>query len=128
MAITKVQGAVTRTFFDGKGAEVTESWQQGGETRTRRWAAFFEEPHGLSEGDQIEVSGMHGDKIDEWEKDGETRRTIKRTLNRARLATSDEPSAPESQNAPESAPWDSEPSTGDWQTAAIPVDESQVPF
>lgn len=124
MAITKVQGAVTRTFFDGKGAEVTESWQQGGETRTRKWAAFFEEPHGLSEGDQIEVSGMHGDKIDEWEKDGETRRTVKRTLNRARLTTSDVQGAQEPQDAPEGDPGESDA----WTTAAIPVDDAAVPF
>ena len=74
MAITTVTGQVGRTFYDGKGAEVIESWQQGGETMTKKWSAFFNEPHGLTEGDQVEVSGIHGDKIDEWDKDGEKRR------------------------------------------------------
>jgi hypothetical protein len=85
MAIVNVSGTVGRTFFDGKGAEVVESWTQAGETRTKRWAAFFDEAHGLREGDVVEVSGMHGDKVDEWEKDGVTRHTVKRTINKARL-------------------------------------------
>ena len=87
MAITRVQGTVTRTFFEGRGAEVTEAFKKrdGSEGKTR-WAAFFDEPHGLSEGDVIEVSGMHGDKVDQWEKEGQTMHTIKRTLNKARLA------------------------------------------
>jgi hypothetical protein len=103
MAIVKVNGSISRTFFDGKGAEVVESWQQGGETRTKRWAAFFEAPHGLSEGDQVEVSGMHGDKVDQWEKEGQTMHTIKRTLNKARLATGASSSATAS--APTDEPW-----------------------
>ena len=88
MAFTKVQGTVTRIFFEGRGAEVTEAFKKrdGSEGKTR-WAAFFDEPHGLSEGDVIEVSGMHGDKVDEWQnRDGETVRSVKRSLNKARLA------------------------------------------
>ena len=88
MAITRVQGTVNRTFFDGKGAEVVEVFKKrdGSEGKTR-WSIFFDEPHGLSEGDVIEVSGMHGDKVDEWQnRDGETVHSVKRTLNKARLA------------------------------------------
>ena len=85
MAITSVRGTVSRVFFDGKGAEVTESWEARGETRSKRWSAFFDQPHGLSESDAVEVSGMHGDKVDSWEKDGEKQYTVKRTLNRARV-------------------------------------------
>src|SRR5690554_1274858 len=48
MAIVNVNGTITRTFFDGKGAEVTESWKSNGETMSKRWAAFFDQPHGLS--------------------------------------------------------------------------------
>jgi hypothetical protein len=103
MAIVKVNGSISRTFFDGKGAEVVESWQQGGETRTKRWAAFFEQPHGLSEGDQVEVSGMHGDKVDQWEKEGQTMHTIKRTLNKARVDGSASSSA--TSNATNEEPW-----------------------
>jgi hypothetical protein len=107
MAITKVTGRIGRTFYDGKGAEVIESWQQGGETMTKRWSVFFNEPHGLTEEDQVEVSGIHGDKIDEWDKDGEKRRTIKRTLSRARLVGEVTPpaAAVASQSEPDSTPW-----------------------
>ena len=86
MAFTKVQGTVTRIFFEGRGAEVTEAFKKrdGSEGKTR-WAAFFDEPHGLSEGDVIEVSGMHGDKVDQWEKEGQTMHTIRRTINNARM-------------------------------------------
>lgn len=119
MAIVNVNGTITRTFFNGKGAEVTESWKSNGETMSKRWAAFFDQPHGLSEGDIVEVSGMHGDKLDEWEKDGETRRTVKRTLNKARLNSGNSSST----SAPASAPSDDA-----WHTAQVPVDDSNVPF
>lgn len=90
MAITNVRGTVSRVFFDGKGAEVSESREVRGETYTTRWAAFFEQPHGLREGEAVEVSGLHGDKIDEWQDKTDpnvTRRAVKRTLNRARIVT-----------------------------------------
>ena len=85
MAIVNVKGTVSRTFFEGRGAEVVESFKKrdGTEGHTR-WSLFFESEHGLSEGDQVEVSGMHGDKVDEWtDKEGAVRHTVKRTLNRA---------------------------------------------
>jgi hypothetical protein len=86
MAISHVNGTITRVFFEGKGAEVTESFKKrDGSEGSTRWAAFFDQPHGLVEGARVAVSGIHSDKIDEWEKDGETRRTVKRTLNSARL-------------------------------------------
>lgn len=113
MAFTSVKGTVSRVFFDGKGAEVVESWEVQGETRTKRWAAFFETQHGLAEGDIVEVSGVHSDKIDEWEKDGELRRAVKRTLSRARLKDSDNEQVPVAAEIPDS-----------WNE----VDESSVPF
>lgn len=85
MAFVTVQGTVGRTFFDGRGAEVVESWESRGETHTKRWSAFFEEPHGLVEGDRVEVSGQHSDKVDTWEKDGQSRHAVKRTINRAKV-------------------------------------------
>jgi len=88
MAYVTVKGSVTRTFFEGRGAEVTEKFKRrDGSDGSTRWSIFFDEPHGLSEGDVIEVSGMHGDKVDEWQnRDGETVHSVKRTLNKARLA------------------------------------------
>lgn len=102
MAITTVRGTVTRTFYEGKGAEVTESWVSQGETMSKRWAVFFERPHGLEEGNVVEVSGVHSDKLDEWVKDGETRRSVKRTLSKARLNVGAEDSQPVSSAVPDS--------------------------
>jgi len=123
MAIVKVNGSISRTFFDGKGAEVVESWQQGGETRTKRWAAFFEQPHGLSEGDQVEVSGMHGDKVDQWEKEGQTMHTIRRTLNKARVGGSASTSA--TSNATNEEPW---ATTAPANSGAVQGYSDAVPF
>jgi ABC-type transporter Mla subunit MlaD len=83
MAFVTVKGEVTRTFFNGKGAEVTESWQQNGETYKKRWSAFFENEHGLAEGAQVQVNGIHGDKVDQWEKDGVVNHNVKRTINQS---------------------------------------------
>ena len=87
MAISTVEGKVGRVFFDGKGAEIVEEFTVRGEQVKKRWAAFFDAPHGLSEGASVKVSGMHGDKIDEWpdKETQQTRRAVKRTLNKARI-------------------------------------------
>ena len=70
---------------------------------TKEWAAFFNEPHGLTEGDQVEVSGIHSDKIDECDQDGEKRRAVKR----ARLVGEGAPPAPAvtPQAEPDAKPW-----------------------
>ena len=111
MAFTSVSGKVGRTFYNGLGAEIVESWQQGGETMTKRWSAVFEAPHGLTEGDQVSVSGIHGDKVDEWEKDGQTRHSVKRTLNKTKIKDAEGTSASQSAQQPESEPWATEPRT-----------------
>ena len=85
MALTTVKGTVTRVFYNGTGAEVTEAFEVKGKPVQKRWTAWFDTQHGLSENQQVEVSGLHSDEISEWEKDGETRRNIKRSLNKARL-------------------------------------------
>lgn len=84
MATTTVEGKVERVFYEGKGAEVVETFTVQGKEQSKRWSAFFDQPHGLPVGSTVKVSGLHGDKVDEWEKDGEKRHTVKRTLNKAR--------------------------------------------
>lgn len=88
MAFTSIQGQVTRVFYQGKGAEITESFEIKGKEIKKRWTAWFDEPHGLTEGDDVEVSGLHGDEVDEWVKDGDTRHSVKRSLNKARIKPS----------------------------------------
>ena len=87
MAYTSVEGKVSRVFFSGKGAEVTETFTVNGSEKSKRWTAWFDQPHGLSEGDGVKVSGLHSDQIDEWQDkvSGETKRSVKRSLNKARL-------------------------------------------
>ena len=108
MAFSTIQGTVTRTFFNGKGAEVTEIFQKrdGTEGKTR-WAAWFDAEHGLSEGDVVEVSGLHGDQVDEWtDKEGGKRHSVKRSINKARIkAGSGSAGAPARQAGAQDEPW-----------------------
>ena len=86
MAFTSVQGKVSRVFFEGRGAEVTETFTVKGKEITKRWTCWFENQHGLSEGELVEVSGMHSDEVDEWtDKESQVRHTVKRSLNGAKV-------------------------------------------
>ena len=89
MAIVNIKGTVTRTFYEGRGAEVTETFKKrdGSEGKTR-WACWFQDGHGLSEGELVSVSGLHGDQVDDWtDKQGEVRHSVKRSVNSARVTT-----------------------------------------
>jgi len=134
MAFTTVQGTVTRTFFNGKGAEVTEQFKKrdGSEGKTR-WTAWFEAEHGLSDGDAVEVSGMHSDQIDEWtDNEGGQRQTVKRSLNKAKIRTGQGQRAAVS--APADEPWASTPTesrtaqTGAGDTWNNPAAYDGTPF
>jgi hypothetical protein len=90
MAITNIRGTVNRVFYNGKGAEVVETFTAGGKEISKRWACWFQEPHGLGEGEVVEVSGLHSDEVDEWtDKEQQTRHSVKRSLNKARIRTGD---------------------------------------
>jgi len=95
MAYTTVEGTVGRVFFEGKGAEIVEEFTVKGEARKKRWTAWFDAPHGLAEGSVVKVSGLHGDELNEWQdkESGETKRSVKRSLNKARLEAA--PAAPD---------------------------------
>ena len=103
MAIISIRNAeVTRTFWNGKGAGLKESFRkQDGEEGARYYSAFFDEEHGLSEGDRGNFSGLLGTKVSTYEKDGETKYGVDVTLNSARFqvfdggsASDDDDSAP----------------------------------
>jgi hypothetical protein len=119
MAITNIKGTVSRTFHNGCGAEVTETFtKRNGEEGKTRWTCWFETAHGLAEGDQVAVSGMHGDQVDEWtDKQGVVRYSVKRSLNGARLGkdrnTSDSRTG-NAQAAQEPEPWASAPPADSW--------------
>jgi len=117
MAFVQVTGEVTRTFYNGRGAEVTESFTAGGKDIKKRWACWFETEHGLSEGQTVEVSGIHSDQVDSWEKDGETKYSVKRSINKTKIKGSPATAAP-------SAPVQ-QPTADVWAT---PEFDGQVPF
>lgn len=85
MAKVTVEGKVGRTFYEGRGAELIESFTVKGEPRSKRWSCWFDEPHGLTEGQVVTISGLHGDEVDSWEKDGQPRHSVKRSINKSRV-------------------------------------------
>lgn len=87
MAFITAKGTITRIFHNGKGAELTETWNgKDGKPMSKRWTCWFEQPHGLSEGAEVEINGVHGDQVDEWtDKEQQTRHTVKRAINKARV-------------------------------------------
>lgn len=94
MAIINIRNAeVTRTFYNGLGAGIKETFKlRSGEEGSRYYSAFFDEPHGLSEGDRGNFSGLLGTKVSTYEKDGETKYGVDVVLNSARYeAGEDQP-------------------------------------
>lgn len=87
MAIINIRNAeVTRTFYGGKGVAIKESFKkQDGTEGASYYTAWFESDPGLSEGMRGNFSGLHSAKINEYEKDGETRRSVDVALNNARF-------------------------------------------
>lgn len=87
MAIISIRNAeVTRTFWNGKGAGLKEAFRKNDGTEgARYYSAFFDEEHGLSEGDRGNFSGLLGTKVSTYEKDGETKYGVDVTLNSARF-------------------------------------------
>ena len=66
VTLNKVQ--VTRVFWEGKGAQVVESYKTKDGERSTRYSLFFDEPHGLAEGTVIDVEGLLSASVDEYEK------------------------------------------------------------
>lgn len=95
MAIIRINNAeVTRTFYNGKGAGLKETFKlRDGSDGARYYSAFFDEEHGLSEGDRGNFSGLLGTKVSTYEKDGETKYGVDVTLNSARFEVFDSGSA-----------------------------------
>lgn len=75
------------TFYGGLGARVEERFTtRNGEEGKRSYTVFAEEPHGLSEGDVVNVSGLHSARVREYEKqDGSTGHAVDVVLNSPRI-------------------------------------------
>ena len=73
MAILSLKNVtVKRVFYSGLGAEFVESFERNdGTPGEKKYSAFFDTPHGLSEGQVGNVSGLLSVKARLWERDGE---------------------------------------------------------
>lgn len=113
MAFINIEGTISRVFYNGKGAEVTESFKKrDGSEGTKRYTLWFKEPHNLSEGSTGKFSGLLGVEVDEWtDKENNVRHTAKVSVNSARIdggrTTTETPPAPADE------PWNAPGSYGD---------------
>lgn len=92
MALTYIKNAlVEKAFSGGKGFAVSETFKKNDGTEGKtRWKLWFDEPQSLAEGARIDASGLHSDKVVEFEgKDGLVR-TVERSLNGARITSQSE--------------------------------------
>jgi len=105
MAFIEVTGTVTRTFYSGKGAEVVEAFKKrDGSEGKQRFALWFKEPHGLTEGDSGSWRGSLSVEVDEWtDKEGQIRHTAKLSVNGAQSKGSVAQTQPSAATEPE--PW-----------------------
>lgn len=88
MAWAVVNGTVERTF--GKGVAVKETFQKrDGTEGAQYYTAWFDDESGLAVGDTGKFSGFLSAKLNEYEKDGETRRHAEIVLNNTRFEAED---------------------------------------
>lgn len=88
MAVVKIKDAqVTRVNSKGFGVKVTESNEYAGKTYKTQYTLWFTQPHGLSEGDVVSVSGFLGAKVgDPWtDRDGNERTSVELSVNNPKL-------------------------------------------
>lgn len=86
MAIVNIKnGIVERTFYNGQGAAVKEAFtKRDGSEGAQRYSVFFDEAHGLSEGDQGDFSGLLSLKTEEYP-EGSGKHYARATLNSGRV-------------------------------------------
>lgn len=86
MAYVIVEGTVTRTFYDGKGAAIKETFaKRDGTEGAAYYSAFFTEPHGLNEGDSGVFKGNISVSLRSYEKDNETKFSADATINNTKV-------------------------------------------
>ena len=126
MAFTTVEGTITRTFFNGKGAEVIETFAKndGSEGKTR-YSLWFTTAHNLNEGDTGKWRGALSVKVDEWkDQNDEIRHSAKISLNGAK-AVGDKSSRQAAPVAPAQEPWAATPPAA---SQGFEFDGQELPF
>jgi len=91
MASIKIKGAISRVFYEGKGLEVTESYEtKTGDTINKRYTVWLKQPTTLDIGDTVQVEGLYSADIDNWtNKEGEAKQSIKVSINNPQVIPSD---------------------------------------
>jgi hypothetical protein len=87
MASIKVKGTISRVFYEGKGLEVTESYEtKTGETINKRFTVWLKSPTSFDIGDTVQVEGLYSAEIDNWtNKEGEAKQSIKVSINNPQI-------------------------------------------
>ena len=88
MAIVQLKDVtVSRVNRTGNGVKVLEESTSNGKTYKTYYSVWFTEPHGLSEGSVVSLSGFLGAKIsDPWtDRDGNERTSVELSVNNPRL-------------------------------------------
>jgi len=81
---------VTRVFWEGKGAQVVEKYTTKNGERETRYALFFDQPHGLQDGQIISVDGLLSANVDEFTKrDGSIGHAVNLKLNNPQVSKVD---------------------------------------
>lgn len=96
MAYSSIRnGVVTKAFNGGKGYAIEERFKkQDGSDGVQKWKAWFEDGTVLSEGQVVNVGGVHSDKVDSFDGENGTVTYVERSINKARLAD-EQPEQPE---------------------------------
>ena len=119
MAIVNLKDVtVERLNGKGFGVKVAEKFQVQGNDRKTQYTVWFKEPHGLSEGDIVSLSGFLSAKVgDPWTgQDGQERRSVELSLNDPRIQAGSDTSRQVSQSV---APAPTAQQTADaWSTPA----------
>ncbi|PRB01781.1 hypothetical protein CQ044_16675 [Microbacterium sp. MYb64] len=107
-----MENAIVDRIFGSSGVAVHEEFQKrDGSTGKSYFTLWFTERPQLEIGQRISASGFHGVKVDEYERNGETRHTANVSVNSARLIGSAPPVDPAPQDTGDS--W-STPSGDAW--------------
>jgi hypothetical protein len=103
MAIIKVKGAISRVFYEGKGIELTESFQsKAGETIEKRYTVWLTQPTSFEVGDTLQVEGLFNAQIEKWvnqdgtpklNQNGEPGQTLKLIINNPKIVPAEPLSA-----------------------------------
>lgn len=87
MAIVKLKD-VPVTYVNGRGfgVKVTETSESRGKAFKQQYTLWFDEPHGLTVGDVVSVSGFLSAKVGTWQdREGNDRNSVELSVNKPEL-------------------------------------------